>query len=77
MDLKEAFLSFLNYLKSVLSCYILKGLTFMSMFSHVVFQMQPPCEVKVGGFINMFGKRRIELILKDLKQSSIRKVFFF
>jgi len=39
--------------------------------------MQPPCEVKVGGFINMFGKRRIELILKDLKQSSIRKVFFF
>ena len=76
MDLKEAFLSFLNYLKSVLSCYILKGLTFMSMFSHVVFQMQLPCEVEVGGFINMFGKR-IELILKDLKQSSIRKVFFF
>lgn len=49
----------------------------MSMFSHVVFQMQLPCEVEVGGFINMFGKKRIELILKDLKRSSIRKVFFF
>lgn len=49
----------------------------MSMFSHVVFQIKLPCEAEVDGFVNMFGKKRIELILKDLKRSSIRKVFFF
>lgn len=54
-------------LKSIFPYYRLKGLKFMSVFTHVTCQIQVAYKMEASVFINIFEKKIVELIFKDLK----------